>query len=188
GVMGQLDSSPTAGQVVPDQDHRAHARFSRTSHHLVTIPVEGSIHQVGVCVHHFWPRHGTGAFAPPMTRVNSPRGACSEKCASADAAVPRKTSSKRLVSSRATAMGRPVPTVATRSFKLASTRYGDSKTINVASLSAWRWKNFFRAAVVRGRNPRKQKAWVGRPPTMSAAITLDGPGTGTTSWPAESAS
>src|SRR6266702_6392931 len=58
----------------------------------------------------------------------------------------------------------------------------------VVSLSAWAPKNLRRVALVRGKNPRKQNAWVGKPDAPSADMPDDAPGTGTTSCPADSAS
>src|SRR3982074_1971189 len=122
-------SGPAGRQVVANQQQRLHTRGPRTMHNGLAVSVEGGVHQVRVRIeqpHGVAP--GSGAFLPPMTNVNSPRGACRVKWSSAAAAVPRNTSSKRLVSSRPIATGRSGPSAATRAFSAATTRYGDSNT------------------------------------------------------------
>src|SRR5260370_41938526 len=133
----QVHGGAAAGQVVADQEHGLDTGGAGALQHGIAIVVEGGIHQVRVRIeqpHAVAP--GSGAFLPPMTKVNSPRGACWVKWSSAAAAVPRDTSSKRLVSSRPMATGRSAPSAANRSFSAATTRLCDSKTTSVLSLSA----------------------------------------------------
>src|SRR5947209_10411722 len=129
-ATGKLNRGTAAGPLVANQDYTRDTRRFRSGHDLVAIEVEGRVHQVSVRVDQPVTAHavapGTGASRLPTTSVNSPRGGCCSKCSSAACAVPRKISSKRLVSSRATATGRSGPRLATRSLSAATTRYGDS--------------------------------------------------------------
>src|SRR6266851_7699746 len=119
----EIDRGLAAGQVVADQEQSFDTCLCGPPQDRVSVGIEGGIHEMRVRIdqsHEAGP--GSGAVLPPMTKVNSPRGACWVKWSSAAADVPRKISSKCLVNSRPMATGRSEPRAATRSFSAAKTR------------------------------------------------------------------
>jgi hypothetical protein len=110
-----------------------------------------------------------------MIRVTSPRGSSRSIAPKR----PRTISSKRLVSSRATATSRE-PRAFSRSASVPRTRPGASKSTIVPGKLRRRASQSERARPLRGRKPTNVNGRVAIPLATSPARTAEGPGTGTT--------
>ena len=118
----------------------------------------------------------------------SPRAGWAAYHAASAGSRSRRTSSNRLVSSRATAAGRS-PKALARSARVAASRCGASYQIRVAdspARSAARsvWNPASRAADRGGGNPSTRNGSGGRPDSTSAVTAAFGPGTTPTASPA----
>ena len=119
-----------------------------------------------------------------MTKTCSPIGSTDRARSTASLSEPRHTSSKSFVSSRATTTCRrlrPRPRGPRGSPRRG---LGDSKMIDGIVDPAIARRRSVRTRPDFGRNPKNSKRLVSKPLTTSAASAADGPGTGTTGYPA----
>ena len=185
---GSARASSTAarlvGQVVADQDQsrRRPRRCARASTASRSASKAGSIRWACVSTRPgavIAVAPGRGARAPPITSVNSPRGGVLLEVRQRGRGGAAKdllevlgqlaADGDRAGRARASRPGLP----GLRPRDAATRRRPASRRCRRAAANSLR-----RVALVRGRKPRKQKAWVGRPEATSAVMTRRGAGHG----------